>query len=57
MKQNLSSLTNFTHQYKAGDGNKRIKISNSLASINVVGSNENNKIKDQLVEFNSGEYL
>lgn len=57
MRQNLSSLTNLTHQYKAGDGNKRIKISNSLASINVVGNNENNKIKDQLVEFNSGEYL
>ena len=55
MKQTLKELRNVTHTYSAGQ-RKKVKISNSINGINVAGSGENS-IKDQLVEFNTGEYL
>ncbi len=55
MKYTLTELQNVKHTYEAGQ-KKKVKISNSLNGINVVGTGANS-IKDQLIEFNTGEYL
>lgn len=53
----LTSLNNIELSISKSDGPKKIQISDSLYSINVVGDAVDNSIVDQLIEFNSGNYL
>ena len=55
--QRDNKLENIQHRFADTNNKKTIKISNVLSSINVVGNDANNNIKEQLLEFNSGEHL